>query len=274
MAILLAGLLAVYAISGPAAVAFVFGMASVSVLTGAGKFVVLAALTPGAPVGPLGLALLVIAMDTTAAFMLVPIMPLVYRAPVVGKYLNQVRQASREVLKRNRWMRRFTFGGLVAYVAVPFGGTGAVGAVFLGRLLGLGRVPIIAGTFIGAVIGALSIFGVAALGEEYVDALRDNPYIALGALAVVLLAGGLLLWRFLRVLRSGGSARSERMGSPSRLSTEVPGSARATTGGNGNGNGHGRTGQSEAPATKREARSPVLAVMDVREPPTDRGALQ
>lgn len=208
---ILAGLLGVFLVKGAGAVGFMLTAAVGSILTGAGKFVVLAGVHADAPIGPLGLAALVICMDTTAAFMLIPIMPLVYRMPLLGKYLRQVQNASYMVLQRNRWMRRFTFVGLVGYVAVPLGGTGAVGAVFLGRLLGLGRVSIVAGTFVGAVIGAVMIFGLASLGQEYVDLVENNPWFTYAGIGVMILAGGLIVWRFVAAVRNGKKQDSSEL---------------------------------------------------------------
>lgn len=202
VAFILASLAAVFFVRGPEGVGFLVGMGMVSVLTGAGKFVILGSIAPDAPIGPIGLALLVVAMDTTAAFMLIPVMPLIYRAPILGKFLCRVRQASRQVLSRNPWMRRFTFVGLLTYVAVPFGGTGAVGAVFLGRLLGLRRYLVILGTFLGATIGAGFLLALASLGRSSVDVLRDNPYLTYGVGGVLAAVAVVFAWRVFVVMRS------------------------------------------------------------------------
>lgn len=202
--------LLVFIFKGAAAVVFLVGMAVGSVLTGAGKFVILGGIAPEAPVGPLGLAMLVVAMDTAAATMLIPIMPLMYRMPWIGKYLRQVRRGSYELLRRNRWMKRFTFLGLLTYVAVPFGGTGGVGAVVLGRLLGLGRAAVVGGTALGATIGAATIFALARFGQEHVDAFKTNPYLTIIATAVVALASFVVLWRLLvTVARTRRESRTQ-----------------------------------------------------------------
>jgi hypothetical protein len=105
-------------------------------------------------------------------------------------------------------MRRFTFLGLLSYVAVPFGGTGGVGAVILGRLLGLGRGAVVGATALGATIGAGTIFALARFGQEHVDALKENPYLTLIATGVVALAGLVVVWRLMvTVARSRRSAR-------------------------------------------------------------------
>lgn len=202
IAFILLSLTAVFFFRGIKAVSFIVGMAVVSVLTGAGKFVILGSIAPDAPIGPLGLALLVVAMDTTAAFMLIPVMPLIYRAPYIGKFLCRIRQASRQVLNNNAWMNRFTFLGLLTYVAVPFGGTGAVGAVFLGRLLGLRRIPVILGTLLGATIGASMLLVLASFGRQSFDTLRNNTYLtySLGiSIGLALLA---FAWRVIVAMRA------------------------------------------------------------------------
>ena len=202
IAFILLSMAGVFFFKGLTAVSFIVSMAVVSVLTGAGKFVILASIAPDAPIGPLGLALLVIAMDTTAAFMLIPVMPLVYRAPVLGKFLCRIRQASRQILSNNSWMSRFTFLGLLTYVAVPVGGTGAIGAVFLGRLLGLRRLPVILGTFLGACLGASLLLVLARVGRESFDALRSNFYLTYGlgiSLSLVVIA---FAWRVFTTMRA------------------------------------------------------------------------
>jgi hypothetical protein len=89
----------------------------------------------------------------------------------------------RYLLQSNRWMKRATFLGLVAFVTTPLAASGSIGGSILGRLLGMSRVATMVGTILGNVLGCLWMYFGGELITRYLG--RDNPLMWVGGIAVM-----------------------------------------------------------------------------------------
>ncbi len=124
-------------------------------------------------------------MDLFVALLLIFHGGIIFRLPWVGSRLAAVREDGEFILSMHPWMRRFTFLGLTAFVAVPVAATGSVAGSIFGRLLGLSRV----GTLAAIVCGTLLGNGLMLMGSRVVNAIpffdKDNPMNLVGGLVSV-----------------------------------------------------------------------------------------
>src|SRR5690606_15986394 len=101
-------------------------------------------------------------------------------------------------------MRKTAIAGIVLFVMFPIAGTGAIGASFIGILLGVHRARLIAAVSAGGLIGGMTM---AFLAANFTTALRDleaaqsDPtlkYLLVAAVLAVLAAAVWLLTRAYR----------------------------------------------------------------------------
>ncbi|MDK2988541.1 MAG: hypothetical protein PWR16_70 [Methanoculleus sp.] len=90
--------------------------------------------------------------------------PLVLRIPYIGPWVSRFVAAGRTFLDRRPWLERLYFVGLIAFVALPFDGSGSIVASVVGRMLGMTKTEVLSCITIGAIIGSFGI----ALGIDYV----------------------------------------------------------------------------------------------------------
>ncbi|MHC4778352.1 MAG: small multi-drug export protein [Planctomycetota bacterium] len=102
---------------------------------------------------PFALAGGVLYVDLCFALPLAYNLDLLFRLPHAGEYLRALEARSRTLLHNSAWKKTLTHGGLILFVAIPLGGTGAVGGAFFGRLLGLSRSRTLSGIVIGSLLG-------------------------------------------------------------------------------------------------------------------------
>ena len=126
---------------------------------------------------------MVVYMDVAVACVLAFHLGFLYRVPFIGPRVEALEQDSEFILHSNRWIRRATFLGLVAFVAFPLAATGSVGGAIFGRLLGMSRVATFAGVVIGSLVGCGAMYFGAALINAQLD--RDNPWLLAGGIAVI-----------------------------------------------------------------------------------------
>lgn len=129
------------------------------------------------------LVVLVLYMDVMTVCFLAFHLGFLFRLPVVGGKIKALVDDGQFILQSNRWMRRATFVGLVAFVMFPLAATGSVGGSIFGRLLGMSRH----GTFTAIVIGNVLGCGLMYFGSELITRHldRDNPMLLIGGVAVV-----------------------------------------------------------------------------------------
>jgi|LakMenEpi03Aug12_release.lakeMendotaPanAssembly.Ray.scaffolds.fasta_scaffold01737_26 uncharacterized membrane protein len=159
-----------------------------------GKYVIFSGISSSSPMGPVGLALLCIAVDAIVASILCLFLGPLGRLPKLGPALRRAHDGAQAMLMEYKKLSRMAFIGVVLFVFLPLPGTGAVGGVFAGQIVGLSRprtvLAVAAGTGLQAVLFATLALTLGAKSEE----LFHNPWItgvsALG-LIVFLYAG----WR-------------------------------------------------------------------------------
>ncbi|MDK2916210.1 MAG: hypothetical protein PWR25_767 [Euryarchaeota archaeon] len=115
--------------------------------------------------------------------------PLVLRIPYVGPWISRFMEAGRTFLDRRPWLERLYFVGLIAFVALPFDGSGSIIGSVVGRMLGMTKAEVLSCIAVGGFIGSFAI----ALGIDYVVNLIPPGAGFWVSLAVFLLIGVVLL---------------------------------------------------------------------------------
>ena len=115
--------------------------------------------------------------------------PLVLRIPYIGPWVRRLMEAGRTFLDRRPWLERLYFVGLVAFVALPFDGSGSIVGSVVGRMLGMTKTEVISCIAVGGFIGSFAI----ALGIDYVVNLIPPGAGFWVSLAIFLLIGIALL---------------------------------------------------------------------------------
>jgi uncharacterized membrane protein len=126
--------------------------------------------------------------------------PLVLRIPHIGPWVSRFVAAGRTFLDRRPWLERLYFVGLIAFVALPFDGSGSIVGSIVGRMLGMTKTEVLSCITIGGIIGSFAI----ALGIDYVVNLIPAEAGFWVSLAVFFLIGTALL-----VMYRSYSRRSE-----------------------------------------------------------------
>ncbi|NLZ30207.1 MAG: small multi-drug export protein [Methanomicrobiales archaeon] len=115
--------------------------------------------------------------------------PLLLRIPCIGPHIRRFMAAGRSCLDRHPWLERFYFFGLIAFVSIPFDGSGSIIASIVGRMLGMTETEVLSCITIGGIIGSFAI----ALGIDYITNLIPagaGPWVSL---AVFLMIGTAIL---------------------------------------------------------------------------------
>jgi uncharacterized membrane protein len=155
----------------------------------AGKFIIFAGLHKKFHANgftPLSLALLVIYMDVLVGTIVMINITVFYRLPIVGRKLDNIQRNSAEMVSANPWVRKTTFLALMAFVAFPLTGTGAIGGGFFGRMLGLTRKLTFIGLIAGSAFGAGVMYVGAILFGRQLEALSEHP-----SIQALLIVGGI-----------------------------------------------------------------------------------
>jgi hypothetical protein len=127
--------------------------------------------------------------------------PLVLRIPYAGPWISRFMEAGRTFLDRRPWLERFYFAGLVAFVALPFDGSGSIVSSIVGRMLGMTKVAVISCITIGGFIGSFAI----ALGVDYAVNLIPPGAGTWVSIGIFLLIGVALLATYLSYSRGAGT---------------------------------------------------------------------
>lgn len=115
--------------------------------------------------------------------------PLVLRIPYIGPWVSRFTEAGRTFLDRRPWLERLYFVGLIAFVSLPFDGSGSIVGSIVGRMLGMTKTEVLSCITIGGIIGSFAI----ALGIDYAVNLIPAGAGFWVSLAVFLLIGTALL---------------------------------------------------------------------------------
>ena len=127
--------------------------------------------------------------------------PLVLRVPYVGPRIRRFMTAGRAYLDRRPWLERLYFVGLIAFVSLPFDGSGSIIGSVLGRMLGMTKIEVLSCITIGGIIGSFTI----ALGIDYIVNLIPAGAGTWVSAAVFLLIGIALLVMYRSYSRGWGA---------------------------------------------------------------------
>jgi uncharacterized membrane protein len=151
---------------------------------------------------PFALAGGVFYVDLCCAFPLAYNLEVLYRLPLAGERLRALEARSRILLHRSSWKKAVTHLGLVLFVAMPLGGTGAVGGAFFGRLLGLSRSRTLSGIVLGSLLGNAGLASGAHLWPRgWLYRVLEQPVFGPVGAAVVTVVVAILLLRLRSVHR-------------------------------------------------------------------------
>jgi uncharacterized membrane protein len=160
----------------------IVGIASVP-----GKYVIFSGLMSGAPLGPAGLAALCVAIDSLIALVLALFLGPLRRLPWIGPTLRNINLRARAVLHEYPRLQRMAFVGVALFVFLPLPGTGAVGGMFAGQLIGLSRPMSVLAVALGTAGIAVLFSGLAVtLGAESQRMLQSPAFVIASALALAL----------------------------------------------------------------------------------------
>jgi len=131
------------------------------------------------------LFLMVLYMDFLVATLLVFHSGFLFKIPWIGTRLGDLANDGQFILKKNPWIRRATFAGLIAFVTFPLAATGSIGGALFSRILGMGRGL----AFMGIMIGSFFGCGVMYFGSQLINKYlaRDNPIVTFSGIALVAL---------------------------------------------------------------------------------------
>lgn len=180
----------------------------------AGKFLPLWAISGKSQFGPYELGMVIWAMDTFTALMIVYALEGLYWIRPLKRGLDRIQANATLVLEAFPRMRKMALVGLVLFVLFPIAGTGAIGAAFIGVLLGIHRVRLIAAISVGGLLGGMLMAFLAsnfASVLQDMEALQKDPtlkYVIIGAVVVVLLIGVVALTRAYQRALEVAQARS------------------------------------------------------------------
>jgi len=150
------------------------------------------------------LGMVIWVMDTCTVLILVYALEAFYRLRPLKRFLEKAQTNARLVLDAYPAIRKATVVGLTVFVLFPIAGTGAIGATFVGILLGVRRQTLIACVSLGGFLGGM---GMAALAVNFEGAMRSlqstqqNPTIKYATIAALVAVAAALVWWLNRAYR-------------------------------------------------------------------------
>ncbi|MBK7643296.1 MAG: small multi-drug export protein [Planctomycetes bacterium] len=149
-----------------------------------GKYVIFSGLAPRSPMDPTGLAALCVPVDAFVACCLALFLGPLQRLPWIGPWLQGIHLRAHSVLMEYPRLRRMAFVGVALFVFLPLPGTGAVGGMFAGQMVGLSRPMSVLAIAIGTALIAALFAGLAStLGAEG-QRILESPGFYAGSLLV------------------------------------------------------------------------------------------
>ena len=92
-------------------------------------------------------------MDVMVAIFVAFHMAVLFKLPWIGQRMESLVDDGEFILKRQPWIRRIAFWGLVGFVIFPTSTTGSIGGSIFGRLMGMSRFTIVFAIMIGSILG-------------------------------------------------------------------------------------------------------------------------
>ncbi len=132
-------------------------------------------------------------IDIVVALFLAWNFDLALKIPILGKWMQKVEEAGKKRMKESKWSGRLLFWGIVAFVMVPFQGSGGVAATILARLAGMEWKKTVLAISIGAlggcfIIGTISYFAADALIAATGGSAFKLVAVLVGIILLILLA--------------------------------------------------------------------------------------
>jgi len=137
--------------------------------------------------------------DIMVALFLAVHIGFMFRIPYLGHKIAELTVDGELILSKQPWMRRFTFLGLLAFIAFPLAATGSAGGAIFGRLLGLSRRAIFWGSAIGGVLGNAAMYYLSKSVLTYLP--PDSPFVQWGGVATIVVIMVFLERRYARMKR-------------------------------------------------------------------------
>jgi uncharacterized membrane protein len=92
-------------------------------------------------------------LDVMVAMFVAFHMGVIFRIPWVGPRIEDIVSDGHFILRKQPWIRRAAFIGLICFVIFPTSTTGSVGGSIFGRLLGMKRWRVVTAILIGSILG-------------------------------------------------------------------------------------------------------------------------
>ncbi len=92
-------------------------------------------------------------LDVIVAMFVAFHMGVIFRIPWVGPRIEDIVSDGHFILRKQPWIRRAAFIGLICFVIFPTSTTGSVGGSIFGRLLGMKRWRVVTAILIGSILG-------------------------------------------------------------------------------------------------------------------------
>lgn len=135
----------------------IIGITCLSLFAFFGKFAILVGMMPPFKLHPLVVSMTIAYLDILFGVFFILNFDWLYKAPFFGKKMKKLEEKGKELLLKYKWVEKLAFWGLVLFVIFPASGTGAIGATFVGKFLGMRADLILKAIIIGAIVGCLGI---------------------------------------------------------------------------------------------------------------------
>jgi len=135
-------------------------------------------------------------MDVMVAMFVAFHLGIIFRIPWVGPRIEDIVSDGHFILRKQPWIRRAAFIGLVCFVIFPTSTTGSVGGSIFGRLLGMKRWRVVTAILVGSILGNGVMLLFSQQISQYIDG--DNWWLRIIGVAGMIIA----LFLFERKFRS------------------------------------------------------------------------
>lgn len=110
----------------------------------------------------------IVFVDAVTSLFIVWNFEIATKIPYLGKVLINIEKKGDKMLKKYKWVNRFSIVGLIIFVAIPFLGTNAVVGSIIGKIIGVNITKTWFAVLIGSVLGAIAIAIPVYLGIRFI----------------------------------------------------------------------------------------------------------
>ncbi len=180
-----------------------------------GKFLPLWAISGQSTLGPYQLGAGIWALDTLTVIVFVYSFEAIYRIRFARRPLDKIHHNMKILLRVYPRLRRLSLTGVFLFVLFPISGTGALAGSFIGALLGAHRLAVIAAVSLGGLVGGLlmaflaSNFGDLLSRMQAAQSDSNVQYIILALLVTFIAAAILGLGRAFRRVLAEAEAKDQ-----------------------------------------------------------------